>query len=86
MYNNATFIDKQQLKNLKKIDDWLSENKYRYDEHMFMELRALISKIEENGYYYESGEILNFMAMNIMSKKEKIIIIMFVYMDFFVYL
>ena len=39
MYNNVTFIDKQQLKNLKKIDDWLSENKYRYDEHMFMELR-----------------------------------------------
>lgn len=72
MYNNATFIDKQQLKNLKKIDDWLSENKYRYDEHMFMELRALISKIEENGYYYESeAEILNFIADEYNAQRKK---------------
>ena len=72
MYNNATFIDKEQLKNLKKMDVWLDENKYRYDEHTFMELRALISKIEQNGYYYESeAEILNFIADEYNSQRKK---------------
>ena len=72
MYNNATFVDKEQLKNLKKIDVWLDENRYRYDEHTFMELRALISKIEENGYYYESeAEILNFIADEYNSQRKK---------------
>lgn len=72
MYNNATFVDKEQLKNLKKMDVWLDENKYRYDEHTFMELRALISKIEQNGYYYESeAEILNFIADEYNSQRKK---------------
>ena len=28
MYNNATFVDKEQLKNLKKMDSWLSDNMF----------------------------------------------------------
>ena len=60
MYNNATFVDKEQIKNLKKIDDWLNENKYSYDEDTFLSVRELISEILEKGYYYEShAEILN---------------------------
>ena len=60
MYNNATFVDKEQIKNLKKIDDWLNENKYSYDEDTFLTVRELISEILEKGYYYEShAEILN---------------------------
>ena len=60
MYNNATFVDKEQIKNLKKIDNWLNENKYSYDEDTFLSVRELISEILEKGYYYEShAEILN---------------------------
>ena len=60
MYNNATFVDKEQIKNLKKIDSWLNENKYSYDEQTFLSIRELISEILEKGYYYEShAEILN---------------------------
>lgn len=60
MYNNATFVDKEQIKNLKKIDNWLNENKYSYDEDTFLSVRELISQILEKGYYYEShAEILN---------------------------
>lgn len=60
MYNNATFVDKEQIKNLKKIDSWLNENKYSYDEQTFLSVRELISEILEKGYYYEShAEILN---------------------------
>jgi hypothetical protein len=72
MYNNATFIDKEQLKNLKKIDTWLDSNKYRYDEHTFMELRQLITKIQEKGFYYESeAEILNMVADEYNQSKKK---------------
>ena len=60
MFNNATFVDKEQIKNLKKIDNWLNENKYSYDEDTFLSVRELISNILEKGYYYEShAEILN---------------------------
>lgn len=60
MYNNATFVDKEQIKNLKKIDSWLNENRYSYDEQTFLSVRELISEILEKGYYYEShAEILN---------------------------
>ena len=60
MYNNATFVDKETIKNLKKIDNWLKENKYSYDEDTFLSVRELISQILEKGYYFEShAEILN---------------------------
>lgn len=63
MYNNATFVDKEQIKNLKKIDNWLNENKYSYDEDTFLSVRELISQILEKGYYYEShAEILNMLT------------------------
>ena len=63
MFNNATFVDKEQIKNLKKIDNWLNENKYSYDEETFLSVRELITNILERGYYYESeAEVLNMIA------------------------
>ena len=63
MYNNATFVDKAQIKNLTKIDNWLNENKYSYDEETFLSVRELITNILERGYYYESeAEVLNMIA------------------------
>jgi len=64
MYNNATFVDSQQLKFLKEMDKWLSTTNFSSEEELkiSIEVRTLISKIEEKGYYYESeGEILNIM-------------------------
>ena len=63
MFNNATFVDKEQIKNLTKIDNWLNENKYSYDEETFLSVRELITNILERGYYYESeAEVLNMIA------------------------
>tara|TARA_A200000159_G_C7329441_1_gene342351 strand:- start:1671 stop:1895 length:225 start_codon:yes stop_codon:yes gene_type:complete len=63
MYNNATFVDKEQLKNLKKIDSWLIDNMYSLGEEVVTEARELISRIEKKGHYYESeAEVLNMIA------------------------
>jgi len=63
MYNNATFVDKEQLTNLKKMDSWLTDNMYELGEEVVMQVRELISKIEKQGYYYESeAEVLNMIA------------------------
>ncbi len=63
MYNNATFVDKEQIKNLQKVDKWLQENKYSYDEEVFQTVRELITKILEKGFYYESeADVLNMIA------------------------
>ena len=32
MYNNATFIDKEQLKNINKLDKWLKEEQIKIPE------------------------------------------------------
>ena len=63
MYNNATFVDKEQLKNLKKIDDWLVKHNTKIPNDVVMECRELITKIEEKGHYYEGqAEVLNAVA------------------------
>ena len=54
MYNNATFVNKEQLQNLKKMDKWLTDNMYSLGEEVVTEVRDLITKIEKKGYYYES--------------------------------
>ena len=64
MYNNATFVDAQQLKFLKEMDKWLYTTNFTSEEEhkISMEVRTLITKIEEKGYYYESeADILNIM-------------------------
>ena len=72
MYNNATFVDKEQLKNLKKMDSWIQDNMYKYGEELTTKVRDLITKIEEKGYYYESeADVLNLVADAYNSEKKK---------------
>jgi len=72
MYNNATFVNKEQLQNLKKMDKWLTENMYSLGEEVVTEVRDLITKIEKKGYYYESeAEVLNMVASEFNKEKKK---------------
>ncbi len=54
MYNNATFVDEQQLKFLKEMDRWLSNEPWQSEVEIktAMEVRTMITKIEDKGYYY----------------------------------
>ena len=59
MYNNATFVDKEQLKNLKKMDNFVKDNMDRFNG-TGEQIRELINKIEEKGHYYEGeADVLN---------------------------
>lgn len=72
MYNNATFVNKEQLQNLKKMDKWLTDNMYSLGEEVVTEVRDLITKIEKKGYYYESeAEVLNMVASEYNKEKKK---------------
>jgi len=72
MYNNATFVNKEQLQNLKKMDKWLTDNMYSLGEEVVTEVRDLITKIEKKGYYYESeAEVLNMVASEFNKDKKK---------------
>ena len=63
MYNNATFVDKEQLKNLNKIDAWLIKDNTKIPQDVVMECRTMISKILEKGHYYESqATVLNMLG------------------------
>ena len=60
MYNNATFVDKAQIKNLKKMDNFVKDNMVRFGEDVSEKLRELITKILEKGHYYEAeADVLN---------------------------
>mgnify|MGYP001024472463 FL=1 len=60
MYNNATFIDKEQLKYFKKIDDFIKNNMDRFPHNVSIRIRELITKILEKGHYFEAeADILN---------------------------
>ena len=60
MYNNATFVDKAQIKNLKKMDNFVKDNMVRFGEDVSEKLRELITKIIEKGHYYEAeADVLN---------------------------
>jgi hypothetical protein len=64
MYNNATFVDENQLKFLKEMDRWLSNEPWQSEVEIktAMEVRTMITKIEDKGYYYEGeAELLNLM-------------------------
>jgi len=59
MRNNATFVDKEQINNLKKIDIWLRDIA-EINEEVVLQVRELITLIENRGHYYESeAEVLN---------------------------
>jgi len=74
MRNNATFVDEQQLKFLKEMDKWLSNEPWQSDVELkiAMDVRTLISKIENKGYYYEDeAEFLNIMRGEYIKHKKK---------------
>ena len=71
MYNNATFVDKEQLKNLEKMDKFVKDNMGRF-EGIGEEIREVIQKIIEKGYYYEGqAEVLNMIADEYNQSKKK---------------
>jgi hypothetical protein len=74
MYNNATFVNKQQLKFLKEMDAWLANEPWQSEVELetAMQIRNLITEIEEKGYYYEShAELLNMMREEYIEHKKK---------------
>ena len=74
MRNNATFVDEQQLKFLKEMDKWLSKEPWQSEVELkiAMDVRTLISKIENKGYYYEDeAEFLNIMRGDYIEHKKK---------------
>jgi len=74
MYNNATFVDKKQLKLLKDFDKWLSNEPWQSEVELntALQVRELITKIEKRGYYYESeADILNLMRSEYIEHKKK---------------
>jgi hypothetical protein len=74
MYNNATFVNKQQLKLLKEMDKWLSNEPWQSEVELeiALQVRTMISEIEEKGYYYEGeAELLNVMREEYIKHKKK---------------
>lgn len=72
--NNATFVTKEQLKFLKQMDNWLSKEPWQSEVELkiAMEVRNLITKIEQKGYYYEDeAEFLNLMRSEYIEHKKK---------------
>lgn len=74
MKNNGTFITKQQLKFLQEMDTWLSKEPWQsaVEIKLAMDVRELITKIEDKGYYYEGeAELLNLMREEYIKHKKK---------------
>lgn len=74
MRNNATFVTKQQLKFLQEMNTWLSKEPWQsaVEIKLAMDVRELISKIEQKGYYYEGeAELLNLMREEYIKHKKK---------------
>jgi hypothetical protein len=75
MRNNATFITKEQLKFLKEMDTWLSREPWQTEVELktAMEVRTMITKIEQKGYYYEGeADLLNLMREEYIKHKKSI--------------
>lgn len=74
MYNNATFVTKQQLKFLKEMDKWLSNEPWQSEIELTIanQVRDMITEIENKGYYYEGeAELLNVMRDEYIKHKKK---------------
>ena len=74
MRNNATFVTKQQLKFLKEMDKWLSNEPWQSEIELTIanQVRDMITEIEKKGYYYEGeAELLNVMREEYIKHKKK---------------
>lgn len=75
MRNNATFITKEQLKFLKEVDNWLAKEPWQRESEIevALQVRTLITEIENKGYYYEGeAELLNVMREEYIKHKKSI--------------
>ena len=73
MNNNGTFVTKQQLKFLKEMDKWLSNEPWQSEVELeiAMQVRTMITEIEKKGYYYEGqAELLNLMRSEYIKHKK----------------
>lgn len=73
MRNNATFVTKEQLKFLKEMDSWLTNEPWKTVDEIqtAMEVRTMITKIETKGYYYEGeADLLNLMREEYIKHKK----------------
>lgn len=74
MRNNATFVTTQQLKFLKEMDKWLSNEPWQSEIELTIanQVRDMITEIEKKGYYYEGeAELLNLMREEYIKHKKK---------------
>ena len=74
MYNNATFVNKEQLKLLKEMDSWLAKTNFSSEDELAVaiQVRNLITEIENKGYYYEGeADVLNMMRQEFIKYKKK---------------
>jgi hypothetical protein len=75
MYNNATFVTKEQLKFLKQMDTWLANEPWQSEVELktAMEVRTMITEIETKGYYYEGeADLLNLMREEYIKHTKKV--------------
>lgn len=71
--DTITFLDNKHLKSLKKLDDWLSKQPWDKDMELsvFLQLRELITKIEDKGYYdNEEKDMLNYLREEYFKSKQ----------------
>ena len=67
-------ITKEQLKFLKEMDEWLSKEPWQKQVQIgvAMQVRELITKIENKGYYFEAAaSLLNHMREEYIKHKKK---------------
>ena len=70
----AVFVTAEQLKFLKQMDDWLSNEPWQSEVEVdiAIQVRTLITKIETKGHYYEEeADLLNLMREEYIKSKKK---------------
>lgn len=70
----AVFVTAEQLKFLKQMDDWLSNEPWQSEVEVdiAIQVRTLITKIESKGHYYEEeADLLNLMREEYIKSKKK---------------
>ena len=68
----AVFVTAEQLKFLKQMDDWLSNEPWQSEVEVdiAIQVRTLITKIETKGHYYEEeADLLNLMREEYIKSK-----------------
>lgn len=70
----VVFVTPEQLKFLKQMDDWLSNEPWQSEVELEIayKVRELITKVEKKGHYYEEEvDLLNLMRSEYIKSKKK---------------